>query len=83
MRNFKKEEHDCPCCGLNNKEVGGVEDSSHPKGFGSDISAISDWYRYKIIRALMIAGFRRIGIRHNFIHADNDPSKNERRMWLY
>jgi len=70
-------------CKAHNKAEGGSPTSSHPKGFASDIEAITDEQRYKIVRSLLIAGFRRIGIKKTFIHVDNDPDKNERRLWQW
>ena len=69
-------------CSPHNKAIGGLPKSSHLFGFASDILAETAEARYKIVRSLLIAGFRRVGIYGDFIHADNDPNKNERRMWL-
>lgn len=66
-----------------NKEVGGVWDSAHTKGRAADISVSSGSQRWLIIDALIKVGFNRIGISHNFIHVDNDPSKPENVIWTY
>ena len=70
-------------CEKHNKAEGGKEESSHLVGFGSDIAAENDEKRFIILRALVIVGFSRIGIGKSFIHVDNDPTKNRKRLWLY
>ena len=65
-----------------NKEVGGSKTSSHLKGFAVDISCTNSSQREKIISALIIAGFQRVGIAKTFIHADTDKSKSPA-IWLY
>lgn len=65
-----------------NKKVGGKNTSSHLKGVAADIHCNNDKTRSKIIRALVDAGFRRIGIARTFIHVDSDPDKADA-IWLY
>lgn len=65
-----------------NKKVGGSKTSSHLGGFGGDIRCLTSERRIQILRGLIIAGFKRIGIAKTFIHADNDPSKPDS-VWLY
>jgi len=65
-----------------NKEVGGSPTSSHLKGLAVDISCTNSSQREKIISALIIAGFQRVGIAKTFIHADMDPMKSPA-IWLY
>ncbi len=69
-------------CKKHNKEVGGVRSSSHLKGFAVDIAVPDNITRLKILRGLIIAGFRRIGIGKDFIHVDIDPTKPNN-IWLY
>ena len=66
-----------------NQKVGGVNGSSHTKGHAIDISATSSTQRFKIFNALLQAGFERVGISKNFIHADDDPLKSKQVLWLY
>ena len=66
-----------------NEKVGGVSDSSHTKGFAADIDCDNDAERFTIVCSLLAAGFTRIGISKSFIHVDNDPDKNEDRIWVY
>jgi uncharacterized protein YcbK (DUF882 family) len=57
--------------------------SSHLKGYAADIAVNSSADRYKIIDALLQAGFNRIGIAKTFIHVDNDPDKPADVIWTY
>lgn len=57
--------------------------SSHLKGYAVDIATPSSEHRYKILSALIEAGFNRIGIADTFIHADNDPDKPKNVIWKY
>ena len=66
-----------------NEKVGGVKGSSHTNGCAVDIYAPTSRQKYIIINALLQAGFNRIGIAKNFIHVDNDASKNEDVIWTY
>jgi len=42
-----------------------------------DIQAKTDYYRFKIVYGLMMAGFKRILIYKTFIHADTDTNKSQ------
>lgn len=64
-----------------NKDVGGVPDSAHVKGFASDIIARTREAQIKIVRAARKAGFNRFGIYKTFIHLDCDPSKQANIAW--
>ena len=66
-----------------NTKVGGVDNSSHTIGYAADIACSNSVQRYKIINALLEAGFNRIGIADTFIHVDCDPSKSENVIWTY
>lgn len=70
-------------CEKHNKEVGGKPKSSHRKGWAADIACPNSYSRFQLIRDLMEAGFKRIGIGRDFIHADEDPDKPAELMWLY
>jgi len=72
--------HRCPDY---NREVGGVEDSSHIKGLAVDIRCTSSTNRMTIEKALLLAGFNRIGIGENFIHVDMDTEKPQNIIWTY
>jgi len=64
-------------CPWHNKQVGGVEDSSHTKGLAVDIAVPSSERTFHIMKGLMDAGFKRIGWNQSkkFIHADIDYAK--------
>tara|TARA_Y100001937_G_scaffold70668_2_gene96193 strand:- start:6902 stop:7276 length:375 start_codon:yes stop_codon:yes gene_type:complete len=71
-----------------NAKVGGVpksansKGSSHMYGYAADISAATGGERWIIVRSLIEAGFKRIGIAKSFIHTDNDPDKPNA-IWTY
>lgn len=70
-------------CHNHNEAVGGSPTSSHMKGNAADISARTDYIRYRILEGLLRAGFTRIGIAKTFIHVDDDETKNAGRVWIY
>ena len=65
-----------------NSNVGGSATSSHLLGHAADISTSSVSMTTRMIRALALAGFNRIGVSDTFIHVDNDPDKPEA-YWSY
>lgn len=65
-----------------NQKVGGRVGSSHLKGLAVDILCTNSGTRSDIIFGLINAGFSRIGIAENFIHADLDKDKPNA-IWLY
>lgn len=64
-----------------NQQVGGSKNSSHLKGYAADIKADNSVNRYAILRALVLAGFQRIGVYEDFIHVDCDPDKSQKVIW--
>lgn len=66
-----------------NKKVGGLDNSSHLRGYAVDIAAVSSPERYAILNALLKVGINRIGIGSNFIHCDMDPEKSKNVIWTY
>ncbi len=69
-------------CLAHNAEVGGVKQSAHMAGLAADIACPDSVTRLKILRGLIVAGFRRIGIGKIFVHCDVDASKPNN-LWLY
>jgi uncharacterized protein YcbK (DUF882 family) len=69
-------------CATHNKKVGGSPTSSHKKGVACDIIAMNSENRQRIVRALFVVGFKRVGIEKHFIHVDIDPTKSDS-LWLY
>jgi len=66
-----------------NSNSGGVQNSSHLLGFASDLrSPTGKFEREKLIWALGLAGFRRIGIYDHHFHVDNDPNKSQDVAWF-
>ena len=70
-------------CHAHNKKVNGLPSSAHLSGKAVDIKADNSRARFKIIEALTIAGFTRIGIAKNFIHVDVDETKPKDAIWIY
>ena len=70
-------------CAAHNKRIGGSPTSSHLTGTAVDIAARSNTRRFRILDALLAEGFIRIGIGKTFIHADLDPRKAQKVVWLY
>lgn len=74
-------------CENHNKKVGGVGTSSHVPWYGEsyavDIRVKESMKRFLILSSLVRAGFNRIGIGKNYIHADCDASKAGNVIWLY
>lgn len=68
-------------CVAHNIRVGGVDDSSHVHGLAIDIAVKNSSARFRILKALFDAGFRRIGIYKTFIHADNDARLPQEVCW--
>jgi zinc D-Ala-D-Ala carboxypeptidase len=69
-------------CQKHNKRVGGSPTSSHLNGTAVDIKVSSSKDKYKILTALMLEGFDRIGIAKTFIHVDIDD-KPKQLIWSY
>lgn len=57
--------------------------SPHELGVAADIYTANNERRSRILQALILAGFTRIGIAKDFIHADCDPDRSPEWMWLY
>lgn len=72
-------------CPQHNADVGGSETSSHLLGYAFDIDCNDSVTRYKIITALLKAGFTRLGVYNSkkgtFIHTDCDPHKLSGVIW--
>ena len=66
-----------------NAKVKGVAGSSHCEGYAADLHCIDVPKRFAIVKALLSAGFTRIGIADGFIHVDCDPTKPADCIWLY
>lgn len=69
-------------CKKHNDDVNGSPTSSHMSGYAFDIRTTNSYERFVILRSLIFAGFRRIGIYSDFIHCDDDPSKGSCVTWI-
>lgn len=56
---------------------------SHTMGCAVDLRCSSDAARWKIVNALIAAGFRRIGVAKTYIHADDSASHSQGVIWVY
>lgn len=65
------------------KSKGRSGTGSHTLGQAIDIRCHSDSNRFKIVSALIRAGFSRIGISKTFIHADDSASHKQEIVWTY
>ena len=70
-------------CPKHNNKVGGSDTSSHLLGFAVDIKTKSFNRRFKIVGSLICAGFTRIGITKEFVHVDDDKTKDQNVIWTY
>ena len=72
-------------CIKHNRNVGGAANSAHITGMAADIATPTGVDRYLIIKALIQAGFERLGINFNkkFIHVDIDYSKPSPTIFSY
>ena len=70
-------------CPLNNELAGGAYTSDHLFGEGADISAHNSRDRFKILKSLMNAGFKRVGIHSAFIHAGTTENNPQEVTWVY
>lgn len=67
-------------CPQHNADVGSTS-MNHVSGKAADIKAVDGPARGKILRGLYQAGFRRVGIRKDFIHCDSMDEVES--CWLY
>ena len=65
-----------------NVEVGGVEGSAHLTGEAADIACVNSMRRMRIVKALILGGFKRIGIGKDHIHCDISKTRTQDVMWL-
>lgn len=65
------------------KKKGRSGNSAHTRGLAVDIRCNSSSNRYKITKAAIDLGIRRIGFGNGFIHVDTDPSLPQEVAWDY
>ena len=66
-----------------NQRINGSKQSSHMRGLAADVKCVNSRDRFRIVAALIAAGFARIGIHDAFIHCDCDNIKTPGVVWLY
>lgn len=64
-----------------NDNAGGVKDSAHTKGMAVDIRCADQDMQKRLIWALCLAGFRRLGAYDRHIHVDVDDDKPSPAFW--
>lgn len=69
-------------CPKYNRAVGGSPDSAHLTGHAADIRGVTSRERFAIVKALVEAGFTRIGVYPWGVHCDTDPTKDPEVMWV-
>ncbi len=72
-------------CLAHNEAVGGKTSSAHLTGEAADIYCAASLNRFKMVNALLSAGFVRIGIgfKGGFIHADVSETLPQEMLWGY
>lgn len=59
-----------------------VANTAHARGLAVDIRAHDSVTRFKMVRALLDAGFTRIGVYDKHVHADVDDSLPQGVIWV-
>lgn len=59
-----------------------VANTAHARGLAVDIRAHDSVTRFKIVKALLDAGFTRIGVYSKHLHADVDESLPQGVLWF-
>ncbi len=65
------------------KSKGRSGTGAHTLGRAVDIRCNTNSNRYKVIDALLKAGFKRIGVASSFIHADDSDTHTQQIIWMY
>lgn len=65
------------------KAKGRSGNSAHTRGKAVDIRCNASATRWKIVRAAITCGIRRIGIGETFVHIDNDDTLPQGVIWHY
>lgn len=65
------------------KAKGRTGNGGHTKGMAVDIRCNTSQNRYKIVKAALECGIRRIGIGKTYVHLDGDPSLAQDVIWHY
>lgn len=65
-----------------NADAGGVKDSAHLRGLAVDLACFDSRTRMRMLPALIMAGFKRIGCYNAHLHADIDPDLPQEVLWV-
>jgi len=65
------------------KSKGRTGSGDHPQGNGTDLAAPDSATKYKILKAAIEEGVRRIGIAKTFIHIGTSKTLAQGVVWLY
>jgi len=63
--------------------TGVAKNSPHTEGIAADIHVSNSKDRWLLINSLLLAGFNRIGIASNFVHADTSETRQQNVIWHY
>jgi zinc D-Ala-D-Ala carboxypeptidase len=66
-------------CESHNQAVGSTS-TNHLRGLAADIRCVSGQDRLEVLRGLLSAGFRRIGVYRTFVHVDTNEGPEA--LWL-
>ena len=70
-------------CPIHNINEGGSDTSSHLTGLADDLEILKSRQRFLTVKSLIQVGFNRIGVGPDFVHVDDDKTKDQSVMWLY
>lgn len=66
-----------------NQSIGGsVSDSAHLSGLAVDLRCSEVHQRFLMVKALLDAGFTRLGIYDRHVHSDIDKTKDSEVIWI-
>lgn len=65
-----------------NTKAGGVSESAHMKGLAVDLRCADSNARYCMVQALVLVGFKRIGLYTKHLHCDLDPTLPQEVIWM-
>ena len=70
-------------CYEHNRNIGGVYNSEHISGHGTDIRCNDSRTRFLLLKNFLEVGFQRIGLHKTFIHVGTSPNHPLRVSWFY
>lgn len=64
------------------ESVGGSKSDAHTRGLAVDLRCADSVSRFLIVGSLLQAGFVRIGVKSNHVHADIDHTLDQKVFWI-